>query len=265
LDRAIANTGGPWELAGIIAFIVCFFHEKKKIFYFFLAFIILILTQSRITFIGAVIILFFWNIKKTMSLLLNKYVFISAVLSIFVLSVYYSSVNDSHDFKLLSRIESFMNNETIADIEDNLYSASIVKSQSEYFDLTYDYSIFDNSGDMSAYIRFLRWSTLIKTTNSSIDSFLFGLGPSFAGKAVDGYYTRLFAETGVIGLMFFTVFLHFLIKKTNDKILKNFIHILIITACVIDIFVTHKVMFLLWLYYGMYVYKARHTINRISK
>lgn len=57
--RAVANTGGPYELAvlaGLLA--IYFWFQSNNKFYFFCALVILFLTQSRITLVALLLIMF---------------------------------------------------------------------------------------------------------------------------------------------------------------------------------------------------------------
>ena len=55
--------------------------------------------------------------------------------------------------------------------------------------------------DVSSFIRFYRWNLLLDRLTVDRWSWVTGLGPSFAGSAVDGSYVRVLAETGAVGLL----------------------------------------------------------------
>jgi hypothetical protein len=273
-NRAIANTGGPWELAGVAAFMLCYFFNERQIIYMLLSGGVLILTQSRITLVGTLVVIPFTNLKL-LSLLLKRKItilftlcFLAAILSVFL----YINISAGASGKInvpdvTSRVEQFLSNDTLSKLVDIYIHTDAAISHKDYFDKTYGESV-DNiisssgDGDASAFIRFTRWITLIKTANGRLDSFLIGLGPSYAGKAVDGNYVRLFSETGIIGLVLYIMFLFKFVTTVKERVLRNYTLILIITALFIDIFVTHKAMFLFWLYYG-YILNSRES-NRIA-
>ena len=109
--------------------------------------------------------------------------------------------------------------------------------------------------DISLEMRLLRWTIAIKTVLSSSVHTIFGMGPSFWGVALDGYYVRVFVESGILGLFSFIIFLYVSIIKSPCKIIRNYIVVLIITGVFIDIFVTDKAMFILWLFLGYFFKK----------
>ncbi|RLM26397.1 hypothetical protein BIY29_06155 [Brenneria alni] len=270
-DRAIANTGGPWELAAVSAFLSCYFFENRYVVRSALSFFILILTQSRITLAGTLLVFLAGNFKKTISLLKNKYVFVSFLGAILLANMYVLYLTTGYSnatFKIpevYNRIESFFDASTLNKIKDIYSTGKVAENKDVYFDYTYGdglNEIMMNDGDLSAYIRFTRWAMLIKTTCNSLDSFIFGLGASFAGKAVDGNYTRLFAENGFVGLILYCFFLITFLRETKDKIIRNYLYILMITALFIDIFVTQKAMLLLWIYYGVYLKEKDDNSHR---
>lgn len=264
-NRAIANTGGPWELAAVSAFLMMYFLVKQNPFFGGFSGVILLLTQSRITLVGTLITILFRNLNLITSLLKKKIVLLSFIGLVIVglSSVTVSLVingQDNNDSKngVTARFESFGNNDTISTINDIFTNASAAANRQDYFNRTYGDGLNDiitnaGNGDASAFIRFTRWVTLIKTASENVINFLIGLGPSYAGMAVDGNYVRMFVETGLIGLLAYIIFLVSCLKHIKQKILKDYIIILIITALFIDIFVTFKAMFFLWFFYGYYL------------
>ncbi|VEI18108.1 Uncharacterised protein [Serratia plymuthica] len=264
-NRAIANTGGPWELAAVSAFLACYFFHKRAVVYTTLSVIILLLTQSRITLVATIFMFVVGNFKKSILLFKIRTVFLLALFTAFGGLSYLAYLNVNGSMKnsvsipdVASRVESFFNKDTFSRLNDIYIYTDAATSQSDYFDKTYGESL-DNilstsgDGDASAFIRFTRWVTLIKTANNDAISFIIGLGPSYAGKAVDGNYVRLFAETGIMGLFLYVVFLLSILLSIKDKVIFNYTIILGVTAIFIDIFVTHKAMFLFWVLYGYYL------------
>lgn len=262
-DRAIANTGGPWELAAVSAFFIFFFFEKKEWIYFFLATIILILTESRSTTVAVILVLAFILLRKQPV----KFVFLSILLAILLLlgQLLSNLVLEKNEvsgefvqFSVFERIKHGFSSETVSNINTLINNVQVIKTQDEYYALTYGESLNDlliQDGDVSALVRFTRWLILITSALSNFDSSLIGLGPSFAGKAVDGNYTRLFIETGFIGLALYLLFLISLMRFLKGSFLVNYVIILMLTAMFIDIFTTYKAMILVWVYVGILVYQ----------
>ncbi|WP_114193565.1 O-antigen ligase family protein [Edaphovirga cremea] len=276
-SRAIANTGGPWELAGVSAFFLCYFFQERVIIYTLLSAAILVLTQSRITLVGSVFVLSFANVQGMISLLKRKLTVLMSLVFIFSIILYalYSNINgttknNTNSIDVTARIEAFFSNETFLRLYDIYANTDAAVSRNDYFEKTYGGSITSiigdvGEGDASAYIRFTRWIMLIKTTNSDLVSFLIGLGPSYAAKAVDGNYVRFFAETGIVGLILYLLFLINVLMFIKNRTIRNYILILSITAMFIDIFVTHKAMFLFWLLYGYHLQTEKSSVNNKVK
>ena len=254
VGRAIANTGGPWELAALISFMLFYTLEyiKNKI-YFYISFIILILTQSRITTFIVLVILFF---RFTKRLSYKKILFLIGFFIIGTSIILYSNLD------LVDRYISLFNINTFNSIIGLLDSINFKIDSNYYFAATYGNglsNVLSMEGDGSALIRFYRWAILIGMTFSTYVSFFIGIGPSFASSAVDGNYVRIFIETGVIGLFLFLYIIYVIFKSTKyDFVMRSYLITIIITAIFIDIYTTYKAMVLMWFYYGYLLRKRRN-------
>lgn len=274
-NRAIANTGGPWELAAIAGFLTSYFVINKSFGYGAISFVILLLTQSRITLVATLFSLFIFNHKIVYGFFKNKKTIVG-ILSLIVLTLSFlcitniSSYNNSSSATsgIAERFSSLGNSETISTVEKIITTTKAAQNKQDYYNKTYGDGLTgiindSGNGDASAFIRITRWVTLIKTASNDIISSLIGLGPSYAGKAVDGNYVRLFIETGLLGLFFYIVFIISSLKNIKSKFIVNYVMILAITATFIDIFVTFKAMFLFWMFYGNYLYHNNNIKKRI--
>lgn len=254
VDRAIANTGGPWELALVSAFMSFYFFREGNYLFLVLSILTLFLTDSRITIFSVLIVFIFYFLFSSNFRFKAKIVF-------FVLSVLFLLISVS--FGLGGRLLSLSINDLFLRAFTAYQLSFPVRSSEEYFYLTYSDVALNNmlsgEGDGSANVRFTRWFFLIKTVfNDSISVFL-GLGPSFAGKAVDGNYVRIFAESGFVGLFSYLVFFVTSFFYLKDLVIKMFLITLCVTALFIDSFVTYKAMFLFWFYVG-FVEKKEYKI-----
>ncbi|HHS9880250.1 hypothetical protein [Klebsiella aerogenes] len=271
-NRAIANTGGPWELAAVSAFIMFYFFMKKDPLYSALSLLILVLTQSRITLAASILVLCLGNFHYITTMLKRKNIILGlfAVVGLsFTYALYSLTSNnitsaDSTSSGVTARFEAFGNNDTLTTLNDILANTGPANNRQDYFDKTYGSKlnaiITDaGSGDASALIRFTRWVTLVKTASNDAVSLFIGLGPSYASKAVDGNYIRIFVETGLLGLLSYLIFIISGLRNIKQKLLINYIWILAITASFIDIFVTFKAMFFFWFFYGYYIYNQKNV------
>ncbi len=254
VGRAIANTGGPWELAVVISFMVFYSYQNiQNKLYFYLSFLILFLTQSRITTFAVLLILLITYLKK----LTVKRIFIfTTIISIGILVILFSNI------ELIDRYLNILNMSTFESLLEIISRFDYKIDREYYLAMTYGENlsnILSMDGDSSALIRFTRWTILVGMTFSTYLSIIIGIGPSFAGAAVDGNYVRLFIETGIIGLFLFLYIIYIIFKSTkNDFVMRSYLTTIIITAIFIDIYTTYKAMVLLWFYYGYLLRKKKN-------
>jgi hypothetical protein len=268
VSRASGNTNGPYELAAISAFFFCYFgyreHKRVKAS---LSAVLLILTAARSTITGVVLslVLRFVSQRKSKR---------KAVMAILLAGLVLWGCA-----RLISSIGS--RDEASGSVAGRLYSSSTLMSV-DYLSLyagvpTYRTSdeyvngMFSDSGseageveaDKSGMLRVFRWASLIKSTTARFDSILIGMGPSFGSAAVDGYYVRVFIETGLAGLIAFLIFVRTLIRHggENSGAFREFIIILMVTGVFIDIFASYKTMLFLWLWCGISEYESTGSIS----
>lgn len=255
-ERAIANTGGPWELAGVSSFLAIYFaFYNKNIKFALLSILILLLTQSRISLLGVTVVFILVALKKK-KFPIKYYFYVSTAilfLCVFFIGVQYFSDGSVIDkLSVIDRISNFLSDKTLKFLSDYIGSAPTIKDQLSYQYYGYGGNmneILSLDGDNSAFIRFYRWILLMKATFDSVSTAMIGLGPSFASVAVDGYFVRIIAETGLVGLFIFLLFMKQVFSSKN-LFLKYYFLSLVVTALFIDIFVTYKTMMLFWLMVG---------------
>ena len=258
--RAIANTGGPYELAVIASLLAFFFwYRRAHKIYIILAVTLIFLTQSRITTSAFVII--FWLIclnfrRKLISFLL---VF-SITLLIFLLST--NSFISVTNINIFDRFSDFFDSSTSDFVKMLLNSRHSFRDTWEYRDwafVNFQEELLSKDGDISSFIRFTRWAALYhSTTACGIECVLLGLGPSFGSSAVDGNYVRFFIEFGIFGVLSFIFGLWRVVKKVRNPVVFSYFLILVISAVAIDIFVASKPMCLFWFLCGVYI-KRQHV------
>jgi hypothetical protein len=271
--RASANLGGPWELAVVASFLMFWFLKsdfKRKLLLSLMPCMALILSESRITIIGTLLIVAFDYVRsdnfisrKASIVFVSKTILVCVTIG--VIAVFAFSLSDS--FPLFSRLSNFANAETFSNLSnsfnENFNPSFQIKSQSDY--LFYGYgdvldSLDDASGagDASAFIRFHRWSLLLNAyKNGNVLNWLFGLSPAYAGLAVDGNYLRILIESGICGLVVFMIWIVRLLKTARiiSSVLIYSLFSLMISALFIDVFVAYKPMMLIWFFYGYYLFQ----------
>jgi hypothetical protein len=269
LQRAIGNTNGPYELAAVSAFLVCYlgyiYRERMKTA---CSLGFLLLTASRITLIGVLLSGTLWLFRRTQSKKKLLMAFGGAVVSVALLIAAIPVVSglSPQDLTIIRRLTSSNPAEMQSKFQ-LLYSLAPVAVDSDQYkrntlDPSNSNAHNDSSlnGDVSGAIRMYRWTCLIKSTLDNWDSTWIGMGPSFASTAVDGYYTRTFTESGLIGL---TSFLAFALVVLRDKqpgcwAFRQYALVMFVTCMFIDIFVSYKPMLFFWLWHGMNNYWAEN-------
>lgn len=253
-ERAIANTSGPYELAAVISFLLLYFvHSYGVGFWRFITifcFCILLATGSRITIAAVTFVIalqFSAEIKRLSTRHFGSLIVI--LLCLMPILYFFSPAADG----VLVRYESIINMD-IDSLSDWVSKVPIIASQADYNYYAYDQLLNSTvlpDGDASALIRFYRWAILIQYVISDPLLIIFGAGPSFAYVAVDGFYVRLFIETGLMGFLFYLLFVCSIYRAYRGNFLvKGFVLVMFFTGLFIDIFVSSKAMFLFWFWIG---------------
>ena len=277
--RASGNTNGPYELAVVSAFLLCYlgyqYGERLK---GALSVAFIVLTASRITGLATLISVskacLRGSKRRTWSVIV-----ITMVTGIAVIlggvwlwtAVSHAGPEIAESSTITSRLSTVNLNGlgaaavTVYKLVPT-YNTSDDYIRGQFLGATGDSDQFSEE-DVSSLIRVFRWTSLIRSTLAHVDSCIIGLGPSFGSAAVDGYYVRLFIETGIVGLLLFLRFAKALVSIRTDALLyfREYVLILLITACFIDIFTSYKAMILLWLWHGMNQYRItqRADANRL--
>ena len=267
-SRAVGNTNGPYELAAVAGFLLCFlFYSYRGWLQAVGTMLLILLSASRATAVAAVLSLIKVFSKRASVPLRSIALFSTAFLAVALSFLIWSFPIDPSrsDVVLVSRLSS-LTSTNIANMIGKVYAnAPIYDSATSYqagaFMDAVDVAEYSEgqSGEVSGAIRAFRWTTLIKSTLAHADSVLIGLGPSFGSAAVDGYFVRVFVETGVIGMVSFLVFAFVLLRDTGRTCwqLREYAIILFLTGSFIDICVSYKPMLFLWLWHGMSQFSGR--------
>lgn len=253
--RPTGNTGGPWELAVVVSFILIYLLRKKNFYFAGIAFAIVFLTQARITILSlfALALLQLSKYKKIKRNL--TYIAIATVfLAIFVTS-FLPVITSFHQ-----RIDSLKETDFNL-ISENLFNSTTSINKAEYhsFDETEILiNVSNTSGDASAFSRFSRWLLAISTISShGIYGYMFGLGPSFFGNAVDGGLLRIFLTGGFIGVIIYAFYIRELLRMAkNNKFFSYVVFIYLSSSIFIDVNYGLKPNIILWFMIGL-IYQKR--------
>lgn len=257
-ERASGNTNGPYELAIVAGFFLCYLaYRKRSMFKGFLSLVMIVLTASRITLVAAIVSLLHVGFTRAKSK--AKTLAIVIPVAVILASIYALAMSGVLSIDAFNRIQN-SKSYGIADIRAMYTATDPVSNATEYFNGPFEdlngIDVNDFNGDASGLIRFTRWIVLVKSSMAHWDSIILGMGPSFGSAAVDGYFTRCFVETGISGLIVFLAFVISLlmIRKGSNWYFREYVVIMVISALFIDIFLSYKSMMLLWLWHGMNQY-----------
>lgn len=248
--RAVANTSGPYELAVLASLTALFFwFESPRKIYIVFSVVILFFTQSRITLVALVFVLFIKAFKTR-----GRLVFLAICgLAIFALSI--------SDLGVFDRFMLLLDKKTLgtfALIFDGIPDFSNTWAYREWAFVDYVDVLANAEGDKSTYIRLIRQYALFQSImECGYSCELFGLGPSFASAAVDGNFVRLLVEYGLLGTALFIFGIWKVVAATGNMMVKCYFVLLLITAIAIDILVSSKAMFMLWFLCGYYCQQNR--------
>lgn len=267
--RAVGNTNGPYEMAVVAAFLMCYLgYGWSRPTSGVLSAGLVILSASRITFVATTISLMYSMAFRSGSKRARLIPLVSIValgLIVFIgYRLFYGS-SKGEDVSIVGRLSSAVSGMS-GDILAAAYRGAPTYAKSkDYIDGQFASAIDEAStveADQSGLQRLFRWTTLIKSTSSSTDSTVLGLGPSFGSAAVDGYFVRLIIETGLLGLFMFGWFVRaLLVDQTRSSWpFRQYVFIMLFTACFIDIFVSYKPMLLLWMWHGMLQVKRKTKV-----
>jgi hypothetical protein len=244
MARVTVNTSGPFEIAVIASFLVFISRERASRLG---SFAIIFLSQARVTIVAALFLVSrpYWRL----------YVLLIAIAVPIVLMVPWSDAVSGTRFGNVPSIGQAIDSFAVAWDKVPVVSPDYYNDENGYSDL----STINDKTDASFEIRVVRWIKIVKSVFSTPTAAIFGYGPAAWGSAVDGYYVRLIGEGGLVGLfLFLWVMFKALRDPTLDLVSKEYIVCLLITATLIDIFVTDKPMSLLWFYVG-YISNVRQS------
>ncbi|MFZ2890856.1 hypothetical protein [Sulfuricurvum sp.] len=257
-NRPGGNLGGPWESAMVGSFLVFYFLSKKHYLFTLLALIVVLMAASRIMVFAVFVVIFYNYFWKS-----NKIVSIVGLLSMILLI-------GISDIEVLSRFLLLFQTDIFGLFDNYLEEIKALEMTREgYFYNAYEVlniNAMSDDGDASTLIRVFRWLYLVMITFNSNIAILIGSGPSFASLAVDGYYVRVFTETGLIGLGFFIWFLSKIYRYFYSycKFMSYYLIVLIITALFLDDFVAFKPMMFLWLFLGVAAQKNNLSFKKFE-
>ncbi len=275
-SRAVGNTNGPYELAMVGAFLMCYLgYYYRRRFSGCLSFFLVLLSASRVTFVATTFSVLKVMVVRTKSRH-ARLAAVAAVAAVLVVAGFLivrsvgSEESSAQSSGVFGRLSTAAGSGVSLDLLSAAYdNAPVYQTSRDYFNGVFVTAVNEAhlaNSDTSELERLFRWATLIKSTLSGSGTVVFGLGPSFGTAAVDGYFVRLFIETGMLGLLLFGSFAWTILFRDGSASLpfREYVFIMLATGCFIDIFVSYKSMLLLWLWHGMCRYRYELRLRQLS-
>lgn len=263
-SRSSALTGGPYELAMISVLLLIYWLNSRNFLFAFLCLISLIASASRISILAlgfALIILSLERFSKKeietkagerSSFRLYRSLFIVVVIFFTALGTSVSANFSQILVRYESRVQGTESNSlTLKEAYIMARSAPNVVSSQQYSEIVFsappDFTGGFESSDASTRRRYFVWFVLMETFIQS-KAFIWGLGPGFAGSAVDGNYIRIVAEYGLLGIIFYWKWFATFLRRSTYW-LKAAIVSVLVTGLYIDIFTSIKTSLLLYIFF----------------
>lgn len=238
--RLSINTSGPFESSVLL---VALGFAARNIFLKGSLMILMLLTQARVTLLGAVAA----ALAARPRLILPA--FIAGVSMLAALPLVQPLLADTRFSETQKPAEMIQNLEFMWGAAPTFESRREFLVGAGYLDRDgSDYvSILQaRRGDLSFSIRAYRWSFILKTWSENIVQVLIGYSPGYFGQGVDSNVVRLVGESGLIGGACFVGFVLSLMRFNRETLTWATVLCMVITALFIDIFWSSKVMTLLW-------------------
>lgn len=254
-SRLSLNTGGPYEAAVMVAMLGYIVNGAVLTP---LLLVVVLLTQARITTAGVAVGYVF--VRPGRTALLAAVLGFSALIAApqiqdMLEGSRYQQQKSSYSMLGLLRFEWSLV-PTLAD--PAIFREAFIKNLQ---DVNY---MPDTLGDMSFKYRAVRWPIVYKSTSASLTTLLVGFGPGAWGNALDGYHARVFGEVGLLGVVVFLMWLTQLFRESPRRSVVCYsLLVMSISALFIDIFVSSKVMPLLWAFAAMQA--ARHPAAMVGE
>ncbi|MFI0435889.1 MAG: hypothetical protein ACH350_09245 [Parachlamydiaceae bacterium] len=157
----------------------------------------IIFTGNRISIL-ALILCFIFRIKQDLSLRsIGSYLSMMILIPIAALAIGFTISKTLGVYDRSSNLFSFKNLELFSIVWDKV---DVRENPSDHL------SLESKNYDMSWFIRIHKWLFMIKSYVESPGSYLQGLGPGYAGAALDGGLLRIATEYGLIGIVLFWKF-----------------------------------------------------------
>lgn len=242
-ERLTINTSGPFETSAMLAMLA---YAAPAIWLTPFMIVLIFLTQARITLLGILVSLAAARPGRTMAI-----GFAGAVVATVAAQPIYNAVSKSR----LGESETPL---AMAGLLTYTWKRTPVVPRPSFYRERFLNGILifrympNTRGDLSFKYRAVRWPIIIKSTAATWVTMFVGWGPGAWSNAVDGYYVRVFGETGLIGLALFLAWIVVALRTLKARSVGKFSLIMLaVAAFFIDIFTSSKVMPILWVFLAL--------------
>lgn len=242
-QRLTINTSGPFETSAMLGMLA---YAAPAIWLTPFMIVLIFLTQARITVLGILVSLAAARPGRTMAL-----GFAGAVVATVAAQPLYDAISksrfgDSETPLAMGHLLQYTWKRVPTVPQPSFY-------RERFLDGVLIYRYMPNTrGDLSFKYRAVRWPIIIKSTAARWLQLFVGWGPGAWSNAVDGYYVRVFGETGLIGVALFATWIVVALLTLKQRSVGKFSFVmLVLVAFFIDIFTSSKVMPILWVFLAL--------------
>lgn len=232
---------------------------------FFICGIFIVFTGNRISIL-ALLICFLFRLKEDLKLRsLGSYFSMTLLIPIVSLVIVLVVKETSGVYERSAKLFSYKNVELFSliweKIDPSEYPDDIIAQdnpEGDLFAVNSQKSMEYKNYDMSWFIRIHKWLFMSKSYFESPECYLQGLGPGYAGAALDGGILRIITEYGILGVFFFWSFFASLYRINVQT--KWMIISLLVNMIFFDAYLAYKSMSFLLFACGISFAHQQHPV-----
>ncbi len=242
-QRLTINTSGPFETSAMLAMLA---YAAPAIWLTPFMIVLIFLTQARITLLGILVSFAAARPGRTMALGFAGALVATVAAQPIYTAISKSRLGQSETPLAMGGLLSYTWKRVPTVPRPAFYRERFLQGGQIYRYMP------NTRGDLSFKYRAVRWPIIIKSTAARGLQLLVGWGPGAWSNAVDGYYVRVFGETGLIGLALFIAWIVTGLRTLQQRSIGKFSFVMLIVAGgFIDIFASSKVMPILWVFLAL--------------
>jgi hypothetical protein len=242
-ERLTINTSGPFETSAMLAMLA---YAAPAIWLTPFMIVLIFLTQARITLLGILVSMAAARPGRTMAVGFAGAVVATVAAQPIYTAVSKSRLGESETPFAMAGLLSYTWKRVPTVPRPSFYRERFLNGI-----LIFRY-MPNTRGDLSFKYRAVRWPIIVKSTAATWVTLLVGWGPGAWSNAVDGYYVRVFGETGLIGIALFAAWIIMALRTLRQRSVGKFsLIMLLVAAGFIDIFASSKVMPILWVFLAL--------------